>query len=152
MDEVEVRVSGLGTRRPLMRAHIKKMLIRDLALSGMTQAQLGEKYDVTQQGISDFAKRHQQAILAVVDDAANEYSSLWISKKINRLAELESMAESLLEIADGNEMTTSIASEVRQILRSAAEELGDIPNKQGVSVNVLSTVYEISNVDLEDLR
>lgn len=136
----------VSTKRPL-KGHTAQRLIRELAVSGKSQTQLAEEYGVHQTAISHFKTKHAQEIGRVSEAAADEYAGLWITDKLNRLAELQSLAE---ELAD-KPITPRSAEVIKGILRDAAEELGDIPNKAGVNVNIANVKYEIENVNLEDL-
>lgn len=136
----------VSTKRPL-KGHVAQRLIRELAVSGKPQNQLAEEYGVTQGAISHFKVKHEMEIGRVSEAAADEYAGLWISGKLNRLAELQALAEELTD----KPITPRSAEVIKGILRDAAEELGDIPNKTGVNVNIANVKYEIENVDLSDL-
>lgn len=136
----------VSTKRPL-KGHTAQRLMRELAVSGKPQNRLADEYGVTQGAISHFKVKYSTEIARLSEAAADEYAGLWITDKLNRLAELQALAEELTD----KPITPRSAEVIKGILRDAAEELGDIPNKAGVNVNIANVKYEIENVNLEDL-
>lgn len=136
----------MATKRPL-KGYTAMRLIRELAISGKPQKVLAKEYGVTPAAISAFGIRNSNEIAQVRVNSADEYSGLWITQKLNRLAELQSMFEDLQELPP----TPSTVSVMKSLMRDVAEELGDIPTKAGVNVNLQNVKYEVSSVDLENL-
>ena len=137
-DEVEVT----GTHK-LTRAWVKQELIRELATEKKTQQELANRYGVGQPGIAMFKKRHLVDIERYRDSLDDEWAGIWIANKRNRLAELQNQIE---ELAD-QKVTARTAEVIGKLLREAAEELGDITNKNKVEVDVVR--YEIVGIDPE---
>lgn len=131
----------------MLRAHEKFQLKRELAEGKHTQRELADKYDVTQQAISAFAKTHRNAIEEIRADFENEFAGLWSAKKKNRLAALEEMAEAFEE--DSTAKRAPKAARIRQqILRQIAEELGQLK----IEINANEHVkYSVDGVDPADL-
>ena len=113
----------------------KRRVIRDLALTAMTQQELADKYGVTRAAISAFKMRNAEEIAAVAADADNEYAGIWIADKANRLTAYGEIYEAM------------------QALKSVAEEMGQLPTRLQVSGEMATTTtYRIENVNPEDLK
>lgn len=132
---------------PLERAWVKHRLIRELALGDKTQAALAEQYGVTPGSITIFKQRHHTAIEDVRADLLDEFASLWIAKKVNRVAEYQDDVDKL---SDSTE--TDVLKVKHAALKAVAEELGQLPSRYGVSVGSASITYKIEGVDLDKLK
>lgn len=144
-------------RRPLNRGWAKVKLIRELAQMEKTQTQLAAEYGVTQGAISQFANKHKAEIDAVKADIENELAGLWIAEKKNRIAEYQADVELLTasvgdELTEGKEASEAFLLRIKaSLLKSVADELGDIPAK--VNVNVTQKItYSVEGVDLANLH
>lgn len=109
----------------LERAWARRRLIIDLAKEEQSQRELATKYGVAQSSISEFRTRHLDEILATQTDLENEFVQLWVTQKIDRLAEIQELYES--STLTPRQIETRLAA-----LRHAAEELGQIPNRTTV--------------------
>src|ERR1043165_4636324 len=80
---------------PLLRGRVRLALIRDLAMGEWSYAEIGRQIGATTHEIAEFAKAEADAInevkAALAGKLAVESAGLWISKKQNRVAELEAM-------------------------------------------------------------
>ena len=72
-----------------LAGHTKQALLRDLAAGELTTEELAEKYEISRTQINVLAGKNREAIFAMRSDPANEISHLWISRMVDRLAELE---------------------------------------------------------------
>lgn len=135
--------SAYNPRRPLSNPWIRGQLIADLATGEYKQTFLAEKYGVSNSAISQFKTRYSPQIEERRERLIDEYQDLWISTKYNRLAALQTLAEELAE----DDTTPRTAEVIDRLLRSAAEELGDLETK--LSVNVAE--YRITGIDLDKL-
>lgn len=131
----------IDPRRPLSNPWVKGRLIVDLSCGEYTQTFLAEKYGVTQGSVSSFNKRHAPQIAERRERLMDEYQDLWISTKYNRLATLQTLAEELAE----NDTTPRNAEVIDRLLRSAAEELGDLQTKLSIDV----AEYRITGIDID---
>ena len=140
----------------LERGWRRRVLIVQLAESNTPQSQLAREHGVTQVAIHRFNKRHMAEIEEVRNRAGDELATLWITKKVNRLAELQ---EDVMRLDDqiayyhetGRYINPLIVSEKRQLLRAVAEELGELKNH--INVNSSSSLkHQIQGVDMEDLK
>lgn len=113
----------------LERAYARRRLIIDLAKEEKTQQELAALYGCAQSSISEFKDRNMPAILEARLDLGNEFTGLWIAQKLDRLAELEAMYE------DGT-ISARDRETKAMLLRHAAEELGQIPNKSTLDVTM----------------
>jgi len=135
--------SAINPRRPLSNPWTRGQLIADLATGEYTQTFLASKYGVTPGAISQFNKRYSPQVEERRERLLDEYQDLWIATKYNRLAALQTLAE---ELSD-DETTPRTAEVIDRLLRSAAEELGDLETK--ISVDVAE--YRITGIDLDKL-
>lgn len=133
--------------RPLERAYNRWRLIRDLASQESTQAQLAEKYGVSEVSISAFKRRHATEIEDIARDLENEFAALWIASKGIRLAVLQEDIEETSDSFEPDMMKVRHAA-----LHQAAKELGQVPSAAGVQVQTQSATFSINGVDLEQLR
>lgn len=137
-----------GKRRyQLERAWVRHKLIRDLATNDATQVELADRYGVVPQSISQFKQRHQTAIDEMRADLENQFAALWIAEKASRLAEYQQDVEDI-----GSTSNHELLRAKHNALRSAAEELGQLPSRYNVQVNNAPVTYKIDGVDLEQLR
>lgn len=152
-------------RMPL-GGHVGRALARDLALSGLSQTVLAEKYDVTQQAISAFAQRRAEEIKAIAANADDEYAGMWIAQKQARLAEYERIHGIALtptpkvdnkgnQVRDpetGEPIFEVQLSEAQKALKQAAEEMGQLPSRLQIQGDLqTTTTYRIEGVSNEDL-
>lgn len=141
--------SNEGVRRsyPLERAWVRNKLIRELAEEKVTQVELAERYGVTPVSIGNFKKRHWTEITDVRDDLDNQFAGLWIAKKEARLAEYQDDVDRI-----GETLNHELLKAKQIALRSAAEEMGQLPSRFSMQVNTAPVTYKINGVDLEKLR
>jgi predicted transcriptional regulator len=121
----------------------KLKLIRELALTGRTQVDLAEEFEVSQPTISYFASKHAAEIAEIRANAEDDFAGLWIAKKKNRLAEYQK------DVDEVNELPPDPALKriKHNALKSVAEELG------ALKTNVDATItYKVEGVDTEKLR
>lgn len=149
---------------------VHRQVVRDLALSKQSQYALAEKYGVTQQAISHFAKRNAEEIAAVAAAADDEFAGILIAQKQARLAayqELYGIAVSPTPKISASGKTVSYVDpetgeagvvmevDVRAaatVLKQAAEEMGQLPTRLQVSGDMqTTTTYKIEGVDPSDL-
>jgi len=119
-------------RRSNLEPVQKMALCRDLASGDMTRTELGVKYGLTQQGVSMFYKRNEERILDIRANMAEQFAGLPLARKENRLLEYERIIEELKEHVNSSHHEWSKAKMIA--LRSIAEELGQLPPRQTVTV------------------
>lgn len=144
----------------------RAQIIRELALGDMSQSQMAEKYEVTQQSISEFKQRNADAIAAVRANAEDEFAGLLIAQKLNRVAAYEDIMQRALQptpkidnkggqVRDpetGEPVYEVAAGVAMTALKSVAEEMGQLASRVQVSGDMqTTTTYRIENVSLEDL-
>ncbi len=130
-------------RRPgkLERPGPRANLLRQLARGEKTQTQLAEIYDVAQSSIAEFAQRHKEEIEARRNQEYSALDNVWIANKEARLLELSQLYQHL----EDGDVEPDVVRAAKDLLRAAAEELGQIPNKTTV---VQAQPFEV--VMLED--
>lgn len=157
-----------------------RQLIRQLANGRKTMTQLAAQYEVSVSAVSQFARRHADAIEAYRADANAALDELWITDKRERLAVLQQQVEEAAskrqatalvreylatadDLDDAAKLTimenlakaagtgTSWATVAAKAIRQAAEELGQLPAATKVEVNDRRVSVSIEGVDLSKL-
>lgn len=153
----------------------RAQVIRDLALSGLSQTALAEKYGVTPSAISQFASKHREQIADVRADSENEYAGILIAQKARRLAAYEELYETALTPQpkvspsgkivkdqmldpDTGQWVDAMVTEVdvraaAQVLKQAAEEMGQLPTRLQIQGDMqTTTTYRIEGASPDDLK
>lgn len=140
------------TRRKIEHPWTRRAVIRDLALSGETQNEIGRRYGVASSTISAFAKKHAVEIEQVRAAAEDEFAGILLADKANRIRTYEALLEAAISYdRSGNIEGVDMKSAVR-ILRNIAEELGHLPARLQISGEMgVTTNYKINGVDVKDL-
>lgn len=148
--------SRKGERAPLERPWRRVQLIQELARNDRTQKALADKYGVSQASVSAFKDRHRERIEEVRQDLENEFAGMWIADKRKRLevlmSDVELIEEFLGDIAMWDEDSPQFLRLKKEILKQAADELGQIPQRVNVNVGGRKVTYVIEGVDMEDLK
>lgn len=167
------------TRRPrgyLERGWRKQWLLGKLARSEGSHGDLARALGVVRSAVTQFAGRHEAEIEAMREALAQDLTGLWIADKLSRLAEMQTDVEDINDIigqkieqaserpvnplepgderAEKPSATEDLPVWLRTklaILRGAAEELGQIPNKVTMQVGGSVVTYKIDGVDLEQI-
>lgn len=147
--QVEVaRKQTPRTRKGRLEAlppHLRLHLIRELA-AGTTLTALAETYDVSVPSIFEYRNRHQHEIDRQKQNIEDEFAALWIAQKANRIAAYEGEYERLDRHENADHHLWSLARQ--SALKNAAEELGQLPPRQSITVNAVTHV--IHGVDIEE--
>ncbi len=142
MEEDEVQEGNSSSHRVgLTNELVKAQLAYDLAKAEDTQDVLAEKYGVTRSAIAQFKRRNKDLVDAKREKLLDEYGTLWVAEKFNRLAARQNEIEKLLELRTSNRNSEIID----KLLNSVATELGELETK--VSVEVAE--YRITGIDLD---
>lgn len=134
-------------RGDLERGWAKSRLILELAQAERTQVELAASYGVVQSSISEFADRHRDEITHQRDRITDEYASLWIADKRNRVAECQADVDAINDALTG-EADEKLLRAKLAIMRQVAEELGQL--KTNIEVGGQLT-YAVQGVDLSRL-
>ena len=132
---------------PLERGWVKHKLIREIAEGKKTNVTLAVEYGTTPTSISNFKRRHATLVEQAKQDLADKFADLWIADKRNRLAELQADVDNMGDDPDPDLLKIKHAA-----MKQAAEELGQLPSRMGVSVQAATVSFQIEGVDLETLR
>lgn len=139
----DVQVSGSG-KIPRYRVH---ELCRELAVAEVKRVDLARKYGVSGAAITKFAKAHKGQIAEIKAHLDDEFAGLWITRKENRLAALQADFELASDEARASHHEWVKAR--IQITHAVAEELGQLPNKQNITIG--GTVrHELVGVDVSE--
>lgn len=140
----------------------RRQVIRLLAAAELTQAEIARRYGVTDGAITQFKDRHEQEILAVREKMDEEFAGIAIADKVNRVAMLEEIAEKAMEptprvdnkgffVVDpvtGEHVYEFDGRLAAQVLKQAAEEMGQLVQRSSVTADVgVTTNYKIDGVD-----
>lgn len=131
----------------LEKGWVRNKLVREIATGEKPMKQLAEEYGVSQNSITNFKKRHAMAIQDVRDKLGEQFSGLWVAEKQNRLAELQLAAEKMARSSNAREAEVLVS-----ILKSAAEELGQLPARTQVNVSTEQVTYQVVGINPEDLQ
>ena len=118
----------------------RRQLCRELATGEHTHAVLGKRYGVTRQAITAFAKRYAREIDAIKADLDNEFAGLWIAQKAARIAAYQADLEASEAGGYGSHF-----EQIRtrtQILKSVAEELGQLPPRATITIVPVQHILE----------
>jgi|SRR5215207_2158221 len=148
-----------GEKKPRMPAHTRLQLMLDLANGEYSIKQLGKKYDRHSTNIAQFSMRHREEINAIKAAKGDAMAALWIANKAKRVAtyqgDVERLEKELGINADNPDEVTNkkdnpaLVRARALLLRSVAEELGDLTMKQEHSGVV---EYRILGVDVDKLK
>ena len=136
-----------GGSRSSLTPEAQYGLMREIALKTDLRKNLAEKYNLTPSAITEFAKRHARRIDEMREDAGNIFAGLPLARKENRIAAYEREVEVLSESSAHDHHEWSKARMIA--LRNIAEEMGQLPPRQTVTVMPVIHVYE--GVDMEEL-
>lgn len=143
---VESRVYRGGSRSSL-EPYQQLALCRELAVGDLTKTALGDKYGMTQQGITAFSIRNADKIDDIRLHMADQFAGLPLARKENRLAAYEREVQVLNDHKDGAHHLFSMARQ--SAYRNIAEELGQLPPRASVTiVPVQNVVYGVSDDDI----
>ena len=145
---------------------VRHKLMREIALGDLNGVQLAEKYGVSTAAISQFKQRNAEGIKAIVADADNEFAGILIAQKAARLAAYEEQHRIAMQptpkitnkgtvVIDPNtgeyvyEVNLSAAA---TMLKNAAEEMGQLPNRVQIQGDMqTTTTYKIEGFSESDL-
>lgn len=160
----------LMTRRGLERRRYHALAVKLLAEDRLRQGEIAELCGVSQPTISRFAADFADEIQRVRDNANAQLSALWIADQAARMEVFKDAAEKLIELMEadlppkfdvkgmmltdgqGNPVLDAAgrieaARELRQTLRSVADELGQ--SKPKLDLDGQSLRIEIVGVNLD---
>lgn len=146
----------------------RRALIIELATSGLSQAELSRRHNVSECALSKFKNRHLAEIEAVRRDQDKEYAGLLIVEKANRLDVYEQLLQTAMtptpKVAgkDGDAVRDPITQEyvyeidagtATRVLKQVAEELGHLPNRVTLAGGLdIKTEHTVNGVDVEKLK
>jgi len=147
---------------PGLRGYQRLRLLKDLATSPQTPREIAQNYGLRLPVLLAFREAHEQEIAelnhAFSRGLPTETSGLWITRKENRLAELENEAEQIRDTLqeyrdDGIPWSRSHRDMIRtylEILRTVADETGAYPQRQAAPQRSGSTVHYVIDTGSQD--
>lgn len=126
------------------RGHRKLALIRALAENNRTQEQIAEDFGITQQGVSKFLVRHREQIEQQRADLDDHFAAVWIAQKQNRVVEYQQLIDDLAEKVAEGDVDPALLRTYATLLRSVAEEMGQLPSRAVVQINKPQTTYRLA--------
>lgn len=161
----------------LERGWRRTWLIDKLAKTEATHDALARALGVGKSAVGMFAMRHREEIDARRVELTQALTNLWITDKLHRLAEYQQDVQDINDIveekleaaqpapfnpldpANDGKSTPSATDDLpawlrvkTAILRAAAEELGQLPQRVNVQVGGSVVTYKVEGVDMEALR
>lgn len=159
---------------------VRHALIRDIVDAKMNTRALCDKYGCTADGLASFKRRHRDTIETVKANLENKLAGLWIADKWQRVASYQTTVEiaddEIAKAREGRlstlgrvrgdddveyqvELVTDISDVIGRLerarhraLRSAAEELGQLPSRVALMFDDAKKVkHLIEGVDLDKL-
>jgi predicted transcriptional regulator len=154
------------------RRRYHALAVKMLAEGKVPQGEIATACGISQQTVSDFARQFADEIQRVRDNANAQLSSLWIADQAARMETLQQAVEQLIELAeselpekfdqrglplvgsDGRPILDAAGRieairEIRQTLRSVADELGQSKPKLDLDGQTLRV--EIVGVNMDDV-
>lgn len=132
------------TSSGLERGWRKARLIRELAGGEKNQVELAKEFGATQPTISRFNDRHSDEIAAMRDKLDDQWATLWVADRYNRVAEMQGDIEEIGQTADDKLLKAKHAA-----FRQIAEELGQL--REHIDVTGKLT-YVVEGIDLKALQ
>jgi transposase-like protein len=135
-------------QNPLNRGRSRLRLIHEIATGRHSYAELARRHGVTRSAISQFAARHQLAILDARQALDDDTAALWVSRRRDRLAEIQQTIEDLDAQLDAQPEDRAQLWRLRlQAIRQAAEETGQLRD----TAPVHTVEIRLNGVDLDQL-
>jgi hypothetical protein len=126
----------------------RRELCRALAAKDERPATLARRYGVSRQYVAQFAQQHATEIRTLRDKLDDDFAGLWIADKGARIAAYQDDYERSLDHPRYGDSFEHIRTRT-QISQAVAEELGQLPPRQQISVQ--SVTHVIVGVDLDAL-
>lgn len=126
------------------RGHRRLALIRTLAENNRTQDQIADEYGISQQSVSQFSIKYREQIeqqRANIDDA---FAAIWIAQKQNRVVEYQQLVDDLAEKVAEGDVDPALLRTYATLLRSVAEEMGQLPSRAVVQIGKPQTTYRLA--------
>lgn len=136
-------VASSGSRAGI-KPWLQLQLCRDLASGSKTRAQLAREHGVSRTAITSFARRHKARIEEIKAHLDDEFAGLWVAQKALRI---EQYQRDLEMIADNGHHEWVKAR--TGILKAIAEELGQLPPRQ--QVTIVPVMHVIEGVNMSEL-
>jgi hypothetical protein len=126
-------------------------LITQLAEGEIGRTTLAKQYGVSPQAITRFARRHIADIDAAQQTIEDEMSTLWVSKRYNRIAEYQQIVEDVTtrldRAADISDKDMRDLLKIKaNVLHTVADELGQLPPRREVAGDGVVVVNQIIGV------
>jgi hypothetical protein len=144
-----------GRQQFPIRGYERLRLIRDLALGELSPRELARDYRLSVETVIEFRESFHEEISELRAALANslpiETAALWITRKQNRLAEMQAEAEEIRDFLEelrssGIRWSRAHRDMLRtylEILRQCADELGAYPQRNTAPARTGSTVHYV---------
>lgn len=137
-----------GQTGRLDRGRARLRLLHEIATGNHSYAALARQHGVTRSAISQFAARHQLAILDARQALDDDTAALWVSRRRDRLAEIQQTIEDIDVRLTMDPADRAPLLRLRlQALRQAAEETGQLRD----TAPVHTVEIRLNGVDLDQL-
>lgn len=150
----------------LNRGRQRLSLIRDLAMGEWSHQSIAKKLGCSTQDVRDFAERYSNDIaevrMALAGELAIETAGLWITRRQNRLAEIQADFEEIEDVLDdiragtykatdndgrnlGSRRHRALVKAKLELLKAAADELSPRNQTAGGSASDPNVVHYVIN-------
>lgn len=121
-------------------------MMRDLAVGAETVQGVAGKFGVSYDSLRQFKVRHKDELKTIAADVEDKMAGLWIAEKMNRIAGYQSVVERVHDHGEKNDHHLWMTAEM-QAYHGVAEELGQLPPRQNITVQVAQHVVHGVNVE-----
>lgn len=143
----ETKLQDRRSRTGKLSRVLQRDLQRQLATRDLTRSQLARKFGVSPSYVTQFAKTYEREIEAIREKLDDEFAGLWIAQKEMRIAAYQAEYERALRHPRRDHFEWVNAR--RQILHTVAEELGQLPPRQ--TVTIVPVVHVVEGIDINVL-
>jgi hypothetical protein len=124
-------------------------LMRELALGEKSRSDLAREFGVSHQYVTRFARQYERPIAKARANIEDKFAHMWIADKVARLALRQVLVAARQRLPN---RTAEDDRTIAQLLKDAAEELGQLPPRTQIqTAQVIHTVEGFNNAELDYL-
>lgn len=136
------------SKKPLERPSVRKQ-VEGWIVEGLPNTEIARRLGLHHSAIAKFRKRHEAEVTALVAEVERQIIDYAIASKVNRIADLDNLRNmAILELRQSGYAWDEISkngvkrkvsgavSDLKDTLKQAAEELGQLPRPADQAINV----------------